>query len=152
MLGFVMSDYQEGCVFCQIASHKASAFIVYEDDVSIAFLDLRQVRPGHSMVIPKKHIEHFTDIDEVLSAHLLSVAQQIARKIRDVFCPPRVGYVVAGFGVSHAHLHVQPLWEEHDITSQRYLDTTRSPPVFDVKSLPILSEAEREKTRNLIKI
>lgn len=147
-----MSGHDDNCIFCKIARKEAPAFIVHEDDKCIAFLDLRQVRPGHTMVIPKKHINHFIDIEDDLAAHILGIAKRIAHKIRDTLKPPRVGYVVAGFGVPHAHFHVQPMWEEHDITSQRYLDLSKSPPVFDMTVIPIPTEEERQAVVDLIKL
>lgn len=147
-----MSDHSGNCIFCKIAKKEVSAFIVYEDELCVAFLDLRQVREGHTIVIPKRHIDHFMDLDDALSSHILSIAQRIARKIKDTLHPYRVGYVVAGFGIPHAHLHVQPMWEEHDITSQRYLDLTQTPPIFNIQVLPILSEEDRQKTLNKIKL
>jgi len=147
-----MADHDENCIFCKIVRKELPAFIVHEDDRCLAFLDLRQVRPGHTMVIPKKHVNHFIDLDDDLTQHIISVAGRIARKIREALMPPRVGYVVAGFGVPHAHFHVQPMWEEHDITSQRYLDTSKNPPVFDMQVIPITSEEERQKVLDLIKL
>lgn len=148
-----MTDkHTEDCAFCKIACKALPTFVVYEDALCIAFLDMRQVRPGHTMVIPKQHIEHFMDVPDDLSAHIMSVAQRIARKIKHTLAPPRVGYVVSGFGVAHAHFHVQPLWEDHDITSQRYLDASRTPPVFDIAMVPVATDAEKQKIVDLIKI
>ncbi|MCB9979054.1 MAG: HIT family protein [Rhodospirillales bacterium] len=148
----MMSADPSGCIFCHIVRRKAEAFIVHEDELCMAFLDLRQVREGHTMVIPKDHVDHFMDLDQNLSAHILETGQRIARKIRSVLNPPRVGYVVAGFGVPHVHLHIIPMWEEHDITSAQYLDGSKTPPVFDVENIPIRTEESRRKTCNLIRL
>lgn len=140
------------CVFCKIVRRDIDSFIVHEDPDCLAFLDLRQVREGHTLVIPKNHIDHFMDMDESLTNHILAIGRRIAHKIRAVLKPPRVGYVVAGFGVPHAHLHVIPMWDEHDITSGQYLDRSKTPPVFDVESIPIRPVEDRRKTRGLIQL
>lgn len=104
------------CTFCHIAHGTLPTFKIYEDDLCIAFLDRRPVREGHAMVIPKAHIDHFADLDDTLAAHIMTTAQRVSRKVKEVLQPLRVGYVVSGFGVAHAHLHIIPLWDLHDIT------------------------------------
>ena len=108
------------CVFCELASGKKPCSRVHEDDVSIGFMGIRPLHPGELMVIPKEHIDHFCDIPDQLAAHILIVAQQLSRAIRKILSPQRVGLVVHGFGVPHAHLSVVPLQSSSDITSARY--------------------------------
>lgn len=137
-----MSD----CIFCKITKSEVSAYKVYEDERVLAILDHRPVRDGHIMVIPKVHIDHFIDLGPDMAQHVMAVGHKLACKIRDELNPPRVGFVVSGFGISHAHFHVQPLWEEHDITSARYLDTAKHPPIFN----PLLIDvADSQKQRDL---
>jgi histidine triad (HIT) family protein len=140
------------CVFCKIARGDAPAFVVYEDDSCIAFLDLRPVREGHTMVIPKDHVDHFMDLDPQLGTHILAIARQIAHKIRDTLKPPRVGYVVAGFGVPHAHLHVLPMWGEQDITSSQYLDLSQNPATFRAEIIPIPPPQNQQKILDMLRL
>ena len=72
------------------------------------------------MIIPKEHIDHFCDIPDQLAAHILIVAQQFSRTIRQVLSPQRVGLVVHGFGVPHAHISVVPLQSPTDISYAYY--------------------------------
>jgi histidine triad (HIT) family protein len=130
------------CIFCLIGEKKAQAHLLYEDDVCVAFLDTRPIREGHALVIPKAHIDHFLDIPDDVSHRIFSVGKKLGVKMRKLFNPLRVGYVVAGFGVPHAHLHVYPLWEAHDLTSSAYLDTTQQPPVFDLMYASKASNSE----------
>ena len=140
------------CIFCKIARGDAPTFVVHEDESCIAFLDLHPVREGHTMVIPKDHVEHFMDLDASVSGHILDVAQNLARKIREALSPPRVGYVVSGFGVAHAHFHVIPLWDEDDITSRQYLDLSRNPVSFRAETLPIPPPQNQQKIRDMIRL
>lgn len=108
------------CVFCKIVSGEAEASVVFEDDEILAFMTLRPTRPGEMLIIPKDHIDHFCDISDELSARMMVLAQKFSRRIRSRLGPDRVGMVISGYGVAHAHLIVVPLHEPHDIVSQRH--------------------------------
>jgi histidine triad (HIT) family protein len=108
------------CVFCDVVERKEPGSFVYEDDEAAAFTTVRATRAGETVVIPKAHIDHFTDLPDPLAAHIMVVAQHIGRKIMTVLAPRRVGYVVHGFGVAHAHLIIVPLHDPTDITSARH--------------------------------
>jgi histidine triad (HIT) family protein len=105
------------CVFCEIVHGQAAASRVHEDDHVLAFLDIRPVRAGQLLVIPKQHIDHFCDLPDDLATHILVVGQRLASVLRDFAKPERVGMIVHGFGVPHAHLIVLPLHHPWDITS-----------------------------------
>ncbi|MEM7488195.1 MAG: HIT family protein [Pseudomonadota bacterium] len=109
------------CPFCEIVAGRAPASIVHRDDACMAFLTLRPVRPGELLVIPLVHVDHMTDLDDALAAHLFLTAQRLARHARNVLRPLRMGYVVHGFGVAHAHLIVVPQHAEDDILSGRHV-------------------------------
>lgn len=77
-----MSDQ---CPFCEIVAGRSSASVVYTDDQAMCFMTLRPTRLGECMVIPKKHIDHFTDIPDELAAHIMVIAQQVGRKMQTQF-------------------------------------------------------------------
>ena len=106
------------CVFCAIVAKREPVSVVFEDDRALAFLDVRPVQPGTCVIIPKDHVDHFTDMDAALAAHLMRLAMRLGRRVRDRFRPLRVGFVVHGFGVAHAHLIVVPQHHPDDITSR----------------------------------
>ena len=99
------------CIFCDIVNRAAEASIVYEDDRIMAFMTLRPVNPGEFLIIPKDHIDHFCDIPDDLTCHIMLHAQRLSRNLRERLKPERVGLVVHGYGVAHAHLIVLP---QHD--------------------------------------
>ena len=111
------------CVFCAIRDGTEPASLVFEDAECLAFMNIRPIRPGECMVIPRAHIDHFVDIPDLLAAHIMVVAQRLARAQMKVFRPLRVGYVVHGFGVPHAHLNCVPLHDGSDIISARHIVT-----------------------------
>ena len=72
------------------------------------FIDLRQFHPGHVLVIPRKEIDHWEQIDTATFTHLSDVAQKVGRAVKDAFDAPRMGMLIAGLEVPHVHLHVFP--------------------------------------------
>ncbi len=110
------------CIFCDIAAGRAPASVIHEDDQCLAFLNIRPVREGEFMVIPRAHIDHFTDLPDDLAVHIMVTAQHLARQAQSVLRPLRMGYVVHGFGVPHAHLNVIPMADPGDIVSARHID------------------------------
>lgn len=105
------------CVFCSILAGDEPASMVYQDTNVVAFMDIRPVRSGQLVVIPRSHIDHFCDLDDALATEVWRLGQRIARVLRELYQPKRVGMVVHGFGVPHAHLNILPLHHTWDITS-----------------------------------
>ena len=109
------------CAFCQIVAGEEPASVVYEDERVMALMNIRPIHPGELMVIPKEHVDHFCDLADDLACHILAQAQRLSRNLRERLKPRRVGLVVHGFGVPHAHLIVVPLHEPNDIVSSRHI-------------------------------
>ena len=74
-----MSD----CVFCDIVAGAAPASIVYQDDVTLAFMDIRPITPGQIVVIPRKHAAYLADMDEATGRHLFQTTMRMAQAIRN---------------------------------------------------------------------
>ncbi len=104
------------CPFCDIVNSTGPVILVYEDDLTLAFIPLQPIYPGACIVIPKVHIDHFTDLPDKLAARVMVVSQRIGRKIMEVYQPLKVGMVVHGFGVRHAHMNLIPQHDPLDIT------------------------------------
>lgn len=99
------------CAFCKIASDEVKANIVFEDDVSLAFLDHRPVFPGHCLLIPKHHHETLADLPDSLIAPFFRNAQLLARAIESAL--EAHGTFVAinnrvSQSVPHLHVHIVP--------------------------------------------
>jgi histidine triad (HIT) family protein len=125
------------CVFCEIVAGRSPASIVYQDDIVMAFMTIRPTAPGECLVIPKAHVDHFTDVDDDTAQRIMVVAQRIGRRLRTAFKPLRVGMVVHGFGVPHAHLLLVPQHGIHHITSDRYVSVQNGQLVFSQSNVPI---------------
>ncbi|MGI9627843.1 MAG: HIT family protein, partial [Longimicrobiales bacterium] len=79
-------------------------------------------RPGETLIIPKKHVDHFTDLSDEVAGRIIHIAQRIGRALIACYQPDRVGYIVHGYGVAHAHFIVLPQHDPYDITSARFAE------------------------------
>jgi histidine triad (HIT) family protein len=95
-------------VFSKIIAGELPARFVHQDERCVAFLTIAPLRPGHTLVVPREEIDHWIDLPTDLSAHLFGVAQRVGQAINRAFPARRVGLIVAGLEVPHAHLHVVP--------------------------------------------
>jgi histidine triad (HIT) family protein len=139
------------CVFCEILAGRAPASFVYDDDRIAAFMTIHPTRPGEFVVIPKAHIDHFDDIPEELAALLCSVAHRLSRRVRERLQPERVGWIVHGYGVAHAHLIVVPQHDPHDIVSGRHAFIEDGVVRFSAERLPTPPRAELDRLAQLLR-
>ena len=95
-------------VFSKIIAGDIPGRIVYQDDTVAAFLTIEPVAYGHTLVVPVEEIDKWTDMPADLWAHMNEVAQNIGAVIVEKFNAERAGYLIAGFEVPHAHIHVFP--------------------------------------------
>jgi len=105
--------------FSKIVTGEIPAERIREDDDFLAFLDIRPIRAGHTLVIPKREVDHFFDLPDDLLGGLMVFAKPVANAIREVTGAARVGCAVVGIEVPHAHLHLVPVDGAHDIDFRR---------------------------------
>lgn len=106
---------QEKSVFTRIINGEIPSHKIYEDERVIAILTSEPVFEGHTLVIPKIQVNHIWDLSDDDYAYLWKTAKKIGQHIREVYNSPRVGVVVEGFGVPHAHIHLIPIYQENDL-------------------------------------
>lgn len=116
------------CIFCKITIGEISVHKIYEDETIFAFLDKHPINPGHIIVIPKKHEADFYNLDSENYHNLWSAVKILAKSVNKKFSPKKVGLIVAGWDVSHAHVHIVPMNDYHDITSKSLLEGKRANP------------------------
>ncbi|MBM3316085.1 HIT family protein [candidate division WOR-3 bacterium] len=111
------------CPFCQIVAGKASARVVYEDEHTLAFLDAHPISRGHSLVIPKKHVEWFTDMEpqDGIAGPFLKACYVVARKVRRAYDCEYVTLLIRGTRVPHLHMLVIPTVEGEENLLDRTL-------------------------------
>lgn len=102
---------QDNCTFCRIVSGSLHAIVVFEDDVSIAFLDHRPLFPGHCLLVTRDHFETLNDLPEELITPFFSAMQLLARAVETALAAE--GTFVAmnnrvSQSVPHLHVHIVP--------------------------------------------
>src|SRR3989344_4963702 len=101
------------CIFCSIVAGEVSSHKLYEDEKTLAFLEINPSSPGHAMVIPKEHIEDFVDLREELMASVMGTVQKVAKMIEkslgaDNFTIGVNSGKIVGRHVEHLHVHIIP--------------------------------------------
>lgn len=112
---------QGSCIFCRIARGEIPAVRVYEDDAILAFLDIRPIREGHTLVMPKQHYDYYEQMPASLAASVMHVGQRLGSAVKKLYNVQRVGFMFTGTDVAHTHAHVVPMVEATDLTSRRYI-------------------------------
>jgi len=102
-------------LFTQIIRGDIPAERLVEDDRFLAFLDIRPIRPGHTLVVPKQEVDYLFDLDDATLGGLLPFARQLARPIERATGCTRVGIMVAGLEVPHCHVHLVPMDSVYDL-------------------------------------
>jgi len=102
-------------LFTKIVNKEIPAWKVAEDENFLAFLDIFPVAKGHTLVIPKKEVDYLFDLDDETYLGLQLFAKKVARGIQKAIPCKRVGVMVLGLDVPHAHIHLVPLQSEADL-------------------------------------
>ena len=95
-------------VFTRIIDGELPGRFVWRDPDVVAFLSINPLRTGHTLVVPRVEVDHWIDLDTATAQRCTAVARVIGRAQHRAFGSERVGLIVAGFEVPHAHLHVFP--------------------------------------------
>lgn len=108
-------------IFSRIISGEIPCHKVAEDDRCLAFLDIRPVVFGHTLVIPKTEVDYIFDMDDEYLAHMHVFAKRVAKALEQEVKCLRIGVMVAGLEVPHAHIHLIPMQSIGDLsfTNQR---------------------------------
>lgn len=102
-------------IFTKIIRGEIPCYKVAENDGHIAFLDINPIAEGHTLIVPKQEIDYFFDLPDELYHSTMDFAQKIAHAIDTALEPLRTGIIVQGLEVPHAHLHLVPLYEVHQV-------------------------------------
>jgi diadenosine tetraphosphate (Ap4A) HIT family hydrolase len=102
-------------IFSKIINGELPGRFVHQDDLCVAFLTIAPICPGHTLVVPRVEIDHWTDLDDETIARLTVVAKRIGLAQKEAFDAERVALIIAGLEVPHTHLHVLPIRSESDI-------------------------------------
>lgn len=115
------------CIFCRIAQKQAVASRVYEDEKIMAFLDIRPLNKGHTLVIPKAHYENIFDVPQELNAYLHGVTKQIAIAVKKATGADGITIIQQNGKAANQdipHVHVIPRYEGKKMP--RFSETTEA--------------------------
>jgi len=138
------------CIFCEIVAGRAPASFIHRDEQISAFMSLQPTAAGEWLVVPNSHVDHFTDVPDAIAAQIMTLAQHIGRRLREVFPLERVGSVVHGYGVPHAHLIIVPQQGPHHLTSERFARIVEGEIVFDLSRVPIADRQSLDAHAHLL--
>jgi len=112
----------DSCIFCRIAQKQIPSSLVYEDEKVMAFLDIRPLNEGHTLVIPKEHYENIFDIPQQLIAYLHGITKRVALAVEKATQADGISIIqqngkAAGQDIFHLHVHVIPRYEGQKLPS-----------------------------------
>ncbi|MDD4250978.1 MAG: HIT family protein [Candidatus ainarchaeum sp.] len=100
---------EKDCVFCKIINGNIPCEKIFENDSYFAFLDINPMHPGHTLLIPKKHVDYIFDLSDKELFDFLTTAKKLSLILQKAIGTEKVGLVVEGFLVRHAHIHLIPI-------------------------------------------
>ena len=98
----------EDSIFTKIIRGEIPCYRIYEDDKTIAFLDISPAVTGHTLVVPKVQVDQFNDLDNETYEALWRTVKKVANNHQQKLGTDRIGIVIKGVDVPHAHVHVEP--------------------------------------------
>ncbi|NDV78492.1 HIT family protein [Dysgonomonas sp. 511] len=102
-------------IFTKIIKGEIPSYKVAEDDNFYAFLDINPMTKGHTLVVPKQETDYIFDLDDTTLAQMNIFAKKVAIAIKQAIPCQRVGMMVVGMEVPHAHIHLIPINKESDM-------------------------------------
>ena len=138
------------CVFCRIMKKEIPASVVYEDEHTLAFMDLGHVNPGHVLVALKAHAENIYALEDAQAAAVFRSAARVARAIRAAFQPQGLSVyqangTPAGQTVFHLHIHLVP---RHEGDGMALSWPVKNPPREKLEEYAVKIRREIDRTRS----
>jgi len=109
----------ENCLFCKIVKEDLPSYKIWENERFLAFLDINPINLGHTVLISKKHVDYIFDLEEPLYLEMFKIAKQLSKVLKKAIGSKKVGLVVEGFAVPHAHIHLVPINKGNELNSSR---------------------------------
>ncbi|MDE6384223.1 MAG: HIT family protein [Paramuribaculum sp.] len=111
-------------VFSMIVAGDIPCYKIAEDDAHLAFLDIRPMAPGHTLVIPKREVDYLFDLPDAEYLALELFAKRVAEALKATMPCKRVAEAVLGMEVPHAHIHLVPIQSEADVDFRKHVELT----------------------------
>jgi histidine triad (HIT) family protein len=142
-----------GCIFCAIIEGQAPAEVLFEDEETLAFMDINPANPGHALVIPKRHVQDIYGMDEEIAAAVMRAAVRVAKAIKRALQPDGMNLVqsnerAGGQEIFHFHVHIIPRWYGDGLRLARPPEVRRTMPI---KEAAIRIRSEMAKVQDFLK-
>lgn len=116
---------QDNCIFCKLVAGEIPSHRVYEDDDTVAFMDISPLSRGHLLVVPRAHHAQIFDIDPELYGRVATVAARVAAALRKSLAPDGLNVMQlngesANQAVPHLHIHLVPRWESDGLSISKW--------------------------------
>lgn len=105
-------------IFSRIIAGEIPCHKVWEDDKFFAFLDINPIQPGHTLVVPKQEIDSAFEMDDEMYSAFMLAAKKLVPAIKEAMGSARVGLVIEGLEVPHAHIKLIPISKPHDLAQE----------------------------------
>lgn len=112
------------CIFCQIIKGVEPAHKVWESEDFLAFLTRSPCNPGHTLLIPRTHVDYVFDLEEPLYSNIFRAAKQLSEAIKQATDAKRIGVAIEGLSVPHVHLHLVPVYNVAELDPHRHIEQT----------------------------
>ena len=145
----MVKDTKDSCIFCDIIKGNTPCYKVYEDDLSLAILDINPFSRGHCLVIPKKHVPWWHELTPEENASLFNVARIVAEKIMKALSPDFVCMYARGRRIPHTHIFLVPTYKG-DILD-RFFNTLELVQESPVELAALHKPIAMEETADLIR-
>ena len=106
-------------LFTRIIKGEIPCEKILEDADFFAFLDIRPINPGHTLVVPKIEVDELFEVPDAILAKAMPFAKRVALALKQSVPCRRIGVIVAGFEVPHAHIHLVPIEAEGELSFSR---------------------------------
>jgi len=105
----------ENCIFCKIVKGELPCYKIWENEKFLAFLDINPVSLGHTILVPKKHIDYIFDLKEPLYSEIFKIAKKLSKAIQQAVGSKKIGLAIEGIFIHHAHIHLIPVNKGNDL-------------------------------------
>jgi len=142
----------DNCVFCAIVDGKIPSYKVYEDEKTLAFLDIHPSAPGHTILIPKLHVAQVEGLPEEDARYLFSALHMIVGRIQTAMGAPATTIGInngreSGQEVPHVHIHIIP--RKQDDKGSMIQGISRSPPRLNSNEMDSIAQEIRERLKDV---
>lgn len=106
-------------IFTKIIAGDIPSYKIAENDKFFSFLDINPVAKGHTLVVPKLEVDYIFDLENDLLAEMMVFSKRVGKAIEKTIPCNRIGISVIGLEVPHAHIHLMPIYNLHDMSFEK---------------------------------